>query len=87
MPASTAISMFVGSVIAAVLRDKRRADVQAQAHQNAENRVLDALVGRPGPAVVVVSVFAVAEVTVPTALLLKVTVLLLAMVSKPKLVQ
>src|SRR6218665_933273 len=28
-----------------VLRDKRRADVQAQAHQNAENRVLDALVG------------------------------------------
>ncbi len=29
----------------AVLRDKRRADVQAQAHQNAENRVLDALVG------------------------------------------
>ena len=30
----------------AVLRDKRRADVQAQAHQNAENRVLDALVGQ-----------------------------------------
>ena len=29
----------------AVLRDKRRADVQAQAHANAENRVLDALVG------------------------------------------
>lgn len=29
----------------AVLRDKRRADVQAQAHQNAEDRVLDALVG------------------------------------------
>ena len=28
-----------------VLRDKRRADVQAQAHANAENRVLDALVG------------------------------------------
>ncbi|WP_137150474.1 ATP-dependent protease ATPase subunit HslU [Devosia sp. FKR38] len=30
----------------AVLRDKRRADVQAQAHANAENRVLDALVGQ-----------------------------------------
>ena len=30
----------------AVLRDKRRADVQAQAHQNAEDRVLDALVGQ-----------------------------------------
>ncbi|MFK4811438.1 ATP-dependent protease ATPase subunit HslU [Devosia sp. ZW T5_3] len=29
----------------AVLRDKRRADVQAQAHHNAEERVLDALVG------------------------------------------
>ena len=29
----------------AVLRDKSRADVQAQAHANAENRVLDALVG------------------------------------------
>jgi ATP-dependent HslUV protease ATP-binding subunit HslU len=29
----------------AVLRDKRRADVQAQAHNNAEDRVLDALVG------------------------------------------
>ena len=29
----------------AVLRDKRRADVQAQAQANAENRVLDALVG------------------------------------------
>jgi len=29
----------------AVLRDKRRADVQAQAHANAESRVLDALVG------------------------------------------
>jgi ATP-dependent HslUV protease ATP-binding subunit HslU len=28
-----------------VLRDRRRADVQAQAHQNAEDRVLDALVG------------------------------------------
>jgi len=28
-----------------VLRDKRRRDVQAQAHQNAEDRVLDALVG------------------------------------------
>ncbi len=28
-----------------VLRDRRRADVQAQAHANAENRVLDALVG------------------------------------------
>ena len=28
-----------------VLRDKQRADVQAQAHANAENRVLDALVG------------------------------------------
>ncbi|MET3897686.1 ATP-dependent HslUV protease ATP-binding subunit HslU [Devosia sp. UYZn731] len=29
----------------AVLRDKKRADVQAQAHHNAEERVLDALVG------------------------------------------
>jgi len=29
----------------AVLRDKRRRDVQAQAHHNAEERVLDALVG------------------------------------------
>jgi ATP-dependent HslUV protease ATP-binding subunit HslU len=29
----------------AVLRDRRRADVQAQAHHNAEERVLDALVG------------------------------------------
>src|SRR3954469_5967479 len=28
-----------------LLRDKRRADVQAQAHHNAEERVLDALVG------------------------------------------
>src|ERR1051325_9571011 len=28
-----------------VLRDKRRRDVQAQAHHNAEERVLDALVG------------------------------------------
>ncbi|MCS6759586.1 MAG: ATP-dependent protease ATPase subunit HslU [Candidatus Devosia euplotis] len=29
----------------AVLRERRRADAQAQAHQNAEDRVLDALVG------------------------------------------
>ena len=34
-----------------LLRDKRRGEVQAQAHHNAEERVLDALVGAVGDAV------------------------------------